>query len=132
MAETVTEKKLTPQQRKTIETLLTTGTIEAAAAAAGVSRNSIYKWFKDDLFVSELRQAESEAVAGLSRALVGLGEKATRALADALDSDKITIRLRASEIVIGNLLKIRELIDLESRLAALEANYEQQKTADQP
>ena len=131
MNEKVT-KKISPTQLKVIELLLTSSTVGEAAAAAKVSRNSIYRWMKDDTFISELRSAEAEAVQGLSRALVGLGEKATRALADALDSDKITIRLRASEIVIGNLLKIRELVDLESRLAALEANYEQQKTADQP
>lgn len=127
MAETVTEKKLTPQQRKTIETLLTTGTIEAAAAAAGVSRNSIYKWFKDDLFVSELRQAESEAVAGLSRALAGLGTLAASALRAALDDPKVTVRLRAAEIVTDRLLKLRELVDLEARIEALEKNYEAQK-----
>lgn len=126
MADKVT-KNLSSKQLKTIETLLTHGSVDAAAAAAGVSRNSIYKWFKDETFVAELRKAEAEAVQGLSRALVGLGEKATKALADALDSDKIAIRLRASEIVINNLLRLRELVDVEARLTELERLYAEQK-----
>ena len=119
-------KKISPTQRKVIELLLTSSTVGEAAEAARVSRGSVYRWMKDDTFISELRTAEAEAVQGLSRALVGLGEKATKALADALDSDKIAIRLRASEIVINNLLRLRELVDVEHRLAELEKLYAEQ------
>lgn len=123
MAEKVT-KNLSPKQLKTIETLLTNGSVDSAATAAGVSRNSIYKWFKDETFVSELRKAEAEALTSLSRSLVGLGDKATEALRAALDDIKPSVRLRAAEIVLGNLLRLRELVDIESRLTALEKNYE--------
>lgn len=122
MADKVT-KNLSPKQLKTIETLLTQGSVDAAATAAGVSRNSIYKWFKDETFVSELRQAEAEALTSLSRSLVGLGDKATEALRAALDDIKPSVRLRAAEIVLNNLLRLRELVDIEARLAALEESY---------
>jgi hypothetical protein len=121
MLEITTEKKLTPGQRKAIESLLTTGTVAAAALNANVNRGTIYRWMADEFFVHELRQAEREAVEGLSRALAGLGDLAASALRDALDSrQKITVRLRAAEIVTDRLLKIRELVDLEARLAELE------------
>lgn len=126
MKDIATEKSLTPSQRKAIESLLTAGNVTAAAQTAGVNRGTIYRWMDDSFFVTALREAESEAVAGLSRSLAGLGESAAAALRDALDaSQKVTIRLRASEIVIANLLRIRELVDIESRLQALEgANRE--------
>lgn len=122
MSEIGTQKTLAPAQRKAIEALLTCGNVASAALAADVGRTTIYRWMKDDLFVAELRSAEQEAVAGLARALAGLGEGATDALRAAMKEDqKITVRLRASEIVIGNLLKLRELVELEERIRALEA-----------
>ena len=122
MSEIATEKKLTPAQRKAVETLLTTGSVSAAALAAGVHRSTLYKWQADEQFVEALRAAEAQAVAGLARSLAGLGESAAQALYEALQSDqKITVRLRAAEIVTDRLLKLRELVTLEERIAALEA-----------
>lgn len=122
MTEISTEKKfVTPAQRKAIETMLTTGNMVQAADAAGVNRSTIYRWMADDVFVAALRDAEAEAVQGLSRSLAGLGESAAQALRDALaPNNKITVRLRAAEIVTDRLLKLRELVDIEARLKALE------------
>jgi transposase-like protein len=122
MVENMTEKKLTPGQRKAIEALLTSGNVTAAATAAGVTRNTLYRWVRhDETFVAELQAAEAEAVQGLSRVLAGLGDSAAAALKDALDSSqKITVRLRAAEIVTDRLLKIRELVELEQRITELE------------
>ena len=121
MIETATEKKLTATQRKAIEALLTTGNTTSAALAAGVHRSSLYRWQTEPLFVTALREAEGEAVAGLARSLAGLGDSAAAALRDALSPhQKITVRLRAAEIVTDRLLKLRELVALEERIAALE------------
>jgi transposase-like protein len=121
MADNVTEKKLTPAQRKAIEALLTTGNVADAAKEAGVARHTLYRWMKQPLFASELREAEAQAVQALSRTLASLGEQAGQALRDALgEGEKITVRLRASEIVTDRLLKLRELVDIEQRLLELE------------
>ncbi len=122
MTDNVTkEKGITSIKRKAVETLLTSGSITEAAEAAGVTRNTFYRWMADDMFLGALREAEAEAVVGLSRALAGLGDKAARALHDALEPhQKITVRLRAAEIVTANLLKLRELVALEARIAELE------------
>lgn len=128
MVEIATEKKLSPAQRKAIETLLTTGSVAAAALAAGVHRSTLYKWQADGDFVAALREAEAQAVAGLARSLAGLGEGAAQALYEALQGDqKITVRLRASEIVTDRLLKLRELVSLEERIAALEEKLNAQQ-----
>lgn len=122
MTEILTEKKLTPQQRKAIETLFTTGSVTAAALASGVTRTTLYKWKNDTAFTEAMQEAEAEAVAGLARSLAGLGESAAAALFDALQpGEKMSTRLRAAEIVTDRLLKLRELVTLEERIAALEA-----------
>jgi len=122
MSENGTVKTLAPAQRKAIEALLTNGNVSAAALEADVGRTTIYRWMKDDFFVSELRIAEQEAVAGLARALAGLGDAAVVALREALaPGEKMSTRLRAAEIVTDRLLKLRELVTLEERIAALEA-----------
>lgn len=121
LTENLTEKNLTPRQRKAIEALLTSGTVEAASKAAGVSRESLYRWLKDASFVSELRATEALAVESLARSLAGLGDLAASALRDALSDAKITVRLRSAEIVTDRLLKLRELVSIEQRLAELEA-----------
>lgn len=123
MSEILTEKKLTAQQRKAIETLFTTGSVSAAALAASVSRPTLYKWLADETFADAMQAAEAQAVAGLARSLAGLGESAAQALYDALqDNQKMSTRLRAAEIVTDRLLKLRELVTMESRIAALEAS----------
>lgn len=121
MTELNDTKKLSPQKRRCIEALLTNGTIKSAAAAAGVNRQTVYVWLKDEDFVSALREAEAAALEQLSRALSALATGATAALHDALQpSQKITVRLRASETVLNALLRIREMATVEQRLAALE------------
>lgn len=130
MNENETQKKLTPAQRLTIEKLLTCGDVQDAATAANVARSSVYRWMKEPVFLAELRTAESAAIAGLSRSLAGLGALAASALRDGLSDPKMTIRLRSAEVVIGNLLKLRELVDIETRIAALEAqNAKNEKPA---
>ena len=117
----MTEQKVTPRQRKAIESLLTLGNVSQAAHEAGVSRKTIYVWFKRPAFVCALRQAEQQALDGLQRALVGLGDKAVGALADGMNTNTpIVSRIRAADVALARLLQLRELIDLEARVAELE------------
>lgn len=121
MATSDTEKSITPAQYRAIESLLTQGKMKKAAQDAGISLRTLYRWLKEPGFLAELRQAESEAIAGLSRSLAGLGESAAGALRDGLaPHQKINTRLRAAGMVIDAMLRLRELVDIETRLTALE------------
>jgi transposase-like protein len=114
-------ENLTPRRRKAVQELLTSGSVTAAAQAAGVSRETLYKWLKRDDFRRALTEAEGEALESLSRSLVVLGSKATQTLQDAMGSDQpLWARIRAADIVLLRLLQLRELASLENRILELE------------
>lgn len=118
-------RTLSSKQRRAIEGLLTTGTVAGAAQHAGCSRDSVYRWLKDDLpFIDTLNRAEAEAVAAIARRLVAVGPTAVSTL-DAAMSDEATtpaVRVRAASAVLGHVLRLRELAVVEARLLALEAD----------
>jgi len=113
---------LTPKQRKAIASLMTTGDVSQACRDAGISRETIYRWFKQDTFKDAIDQATSEAIESLSRSLVLLGDQATQTLRNAMsDQDTpIATRVRAADVVLGRLLQLRELYTLEARVTELE------------
>lgn len=131
MTDQITPKffSLPTNQRRAIESLLTNQSVAAAAAAAGVSRNAIYKWRRRPEFTAALREAEADALAAVSMGLASLGDKAIAALADALAGDNLRLRVRVADIVLGRMLQWRELVDFETRLTRLE---EQARTNTEP
>jgi hypothetical protein len=114
---------LTPRQRRTITALVTCGDITQAAADAKVSRDTIYRWMKQEGFKAALDLAVEDSLAALSRELVRLGGKATGVLSAAMEGNspmEAAARVRAADIVLSRLLQLRELADFESRLNRLE------------
>jgi transposase-like protein len=115
-------RTLTPRQRKAVEALLATGEVAAAAREVGVSRDTLYRWMRQPLFVEAVRETEARALDELSRLLVRLGRTATATLAKAM-SDPATpaaTRVRAADVTLARLLQLRELATLEARVQALE------------
>src|SRR5829696_3525996 len=117
-----TREQLSPKQRKAVEALLTTGEVKAAAAEAGVHRDTLHRWLRDPVFLGAVRSAEAAALDELSRLLVRLGQTAVATIAKAM-SDPVTpvaTRVRAADVALGRLLQLRELVQLEARVQALE------------
>lgn len=126
----ITEKKIRSNQYRAIESLLTSGSATEAAEKAGVSRNTLYRWLQEPDFQAALAEAEAAALDSLSTRLVGLADQAAAALGDVFNSEKAGIghRLRAADIVLSNLLRLRELVTIEQRLAELERRQNEQKS----
>ncbi len=116
-------KALTAQQQRAIRAMLTARTVEDAAKAAGVSRATMFRWLADASFCDELRRAERDALATVTRRLTALAVDAAQVLDDTMsDPDaKRADKLRAADIALGKMLDLRKLYDLEERVAALEA-----------
>ena len=113
---------LTPRQLRAVNALLTHPTVAAAAVVLGVAPSTIYRWLGENAFRAALAQAEGEVVAAAGRRLATLAETALDELARAM-VDPMTpapTRVRACEVILNNLLKYREIVGFEQRLAALE------------
>ncbi len=122
MSENRTLSGLTPKQRKAVEALLTTGDATAAAQAAGIARDTLYRWLRQPVFLGAVRAAEAQALDDLSRMLVRLGRTAAGTLAKAMSdaATPMTVKVRAADATLGRLLQLRELATLEARVAELE------------
>lgn len=114
--------RLTPRQRRAVEALLVASTLEAAAERAGVHRNTLRAWMADALFCTELHKATTATLDATVRRLTALSAQACDVLADMMSGKTVvdTTKLRAADIVLARLLAMRELHDLERRIAALE------------
>lgn len=125
MAENGTKTaELTPAQRRAVAALLTERNTRAAAEKAKVAERTLYRWLADARFTQALTEAEGEVIAGATRRLLQLQDAAIDAV-DAVFKDKETsaaVKLRAAQLTIDAMLKLRELRNVESRLVALEAN----------
>ena len=70
-------EQLTTKQKKTIEALLLTNTIDRAAKRANVSEASIYRWMKQESFQTALRAARRDILAHTTTRLRKVGKVGT-------------------------------------------------------
>ena len=116
--------KLTRNQVKAIKALLEYPTIEKAAAAIGVNPRTIGRWLNDRSFRAELARAEGEALDRVTRKLLYLGDHAVNALESVLQEPNqrgASNKRLAAQTILTQLLKLRELRNIEERIADLEA-----------
>jgi len=113
---------LTPRQRRAIGCLLVARNTTEAAKAAGLGRRTLVTWLRDPVFVAALRAAEAEALDGMSRRLMTLADLALDNLDTVLEDGEATDanRLRAADLALVHMLKIREHGTIAERIADLE------------
>ena len=116
-------EKITRNQRKAINALLRYKTIEEAAGAIGVNPKTVFRWLDDTTFRLALSQAEGEALDRIGRRLLAMSEQALSAIQEILDDPKkpgnTNLRLSAA-LILNQTMRLRELRNIESRLADLE------------
>lgn len=112
--------QLTIRQRRLLSVLVADPDIQAAARAAGVGRTTAHRWLRQPAFRDELAR-QRDAV--LSEALGSVKAHATRAVAELmklLNTGDERLRRQICNDILGHALRVRELEDIERRLAILE------------
>jgi hypothetical protein len=100
---------------------LASGTpVEQAAKTAGVSKRTAYRRLADPRFASRLAQARDELISSALGELVEGASKAVKTLRSLLDAEDERVRLAAAKGHLEQLLRLRETLALNQRLAALE------------
>ena len=116
---------LTAKQHRAIAALISSPTVGEAAKAAGVSERTLARWLSDPDFRMALGVAESDMIDGAVRCMIGdlaANHDTMRAIRDD-PTNGPAVRLRAAVALSDDLLRWRELRNVEARLVALEAAY---------
>jgi len=117
-----TSEVLSKNQLKAVEALISYDTVADAALAAGLARDTLYRYLKNSVFDGELKKAKrimvDQAVLSLQRSC----KDAAAALADICkDKDSPpSARVSAAREILGQTMKALEVESIEERLKALE------------
>jgi len=84
--------RLSPQQLLAVEHLAIGATVTRAAEAAGVSRETVHRWTRDDFtFQAALNRARRELQDAIERRLLAVAEKAMANVADAVEDGNLNV-----------------------------------------
>jgi hypothetical protein len=113
--------ELTPNQRRLLPLLLTM-TAEKACKAAGIARSTLHGWQQQQRFVDALAEARAELFQSAMSDLKGCLSKAVAKIMRLMARGKREdIQLRAAALIVEHGLKIKQLEEIEKRLALLES-----------
>lgn len=111
---------LSLKRTRAIVALLSTPNLVAASEASGVTERTLRRWMKREDFRAALAEAEAEALDAATRRLTGIQGKALEVIEKALEAESLSLRLRAAQLAMEYLLKLRVLRSVEERLERLE------------
>lgn len=100
-------------------------TTDEAGQTAGVTGRTVRRWREEPAFRAEVTQLRREMLDDVLGQLGGAAVEAVKTLRAALDEQSAGVRVRAASVLLASLLTVREAVDVEERLAALEAAAEQ-------
>ncbi len=115
--------ELSAKQHKALACLLSEPTIGKAAEKAGIAERTLHGWLQEPAFDAAYRAARRDAVDHAIARLQRMSSLATAVLESIMgDREKpASTRVAAAKAALDYVLKIRELEELEQRVAALEA-----------
>jgi len=117
-------QNLTPQQSKVISAVLSARNITEGLKKVKVSRDTFYRWLEDTLFKEEYNRQRSLLIEIAFDELKAATGEAAKALRELLGSQNEGIRLKAAGVVLDNVVKFKEIEDLEARVVKLEKSLE--------
>lgn len=118
---------LNNRQIKAIPILIGCHTVEDAARKAGISKNTLYTWMKQEEFSQAISEARRELFDRAMHKLMYVSMKAVITLEKLLDAQSESVRRAASNDVLGHIVKYKELSEIEDRVERLEKNITRRK-----
>ena len=121
------EPGLNPRQQKLLALLVGNPDVQAASKIAGVSRSPAHCWLNQPAFQKELARQRDAVLSEALDSVKTHAARAVRELAGLLSAADERLRRLVCNDVLGHALKVRELEDIERRLAALERAMEEKE-----
>jgi len=103
-------------------------TSDKAGETAGVSGRTVRRWREDPDFEAQVQEARRAILAEAVAALGSAAREAVDTLRAALSEESPSIRVRAAVAIISALPSLSEHVDLEARIASLEAAITEQRS----
>ncbi len=124
---TTGKAKMTRKMEAAVAALLTAPTIATAAAAVGISEQTLWRWLQNSDFQERYREAKRQAVTQAIARLQQVSSEAVETLQQVMNDPETSAsaRVSAAKIVLEMALKGSELEDLAARLEQLERLIEQ-------
>lgn len=97
-------------------------TTDEAGQIVGVTGRTVRRWREEPAFRSEVAQLRRQMLDDVLGQLGGAAVEAVKTLRAALDEESPGVRVRAATVILTSLITVREAVDVEERLAALEAS----------
>src|SRR5215203_6322544 len=88
--------ELTPRQEEAIAALLTCASVQEAARRAQIGRTTLYRWLKDEIFLTAYHEARRQAMTWIPGRLQRLAGKAIHTLEHILDDPEAPAPARVS------------------------------------
>ena len=113
---------LNQKQRAALNALLQTTNKADAARIAGVSEKSIRNYWNSEEFQKEYSKACSQLLRDATRRAQIAISPTISAIAEIVknESEQANVRVQAARVLIDSTLKLTEVVDMNSRIAALE------------
>jgi len=122
------EKTLTSRQVKALPHLACCSSNEEACRQAGISKDCFYTWIKNPIFKAELEKLRNEIVHDAISHLKSNTIKAATTLVCLTDRvDSPSVQRAAANDILNQVMKFKELTEIEERLRALEKQSQGQK-----
>lgn len=127
--EEATENTLTPKQEKFINAYIETSNVTEASKKAKISRNTAYTYLKDDNVKAIILQRKSELLQSTNLYLQNNIYTCSEELMKIIKADDTpaSVKIQAINSVFNNCKNLTEITDIETRLAEIEAQLNQEK-----
>jgi molybdenum-dependent DNA-binding transcriptional regulator ModE len=120
-------KRRTRGDERLLSALAAGSSVEQAARTAGVSERTAYRRLGDPAFRSRLASVRDELVAEALGELAGSASEAVATLRRLLAAGSEHVQLGAARVLLDQLLRLREAVELAERVSALERRLERQR-----
>ena len=111
---------LNTRQKHAIPLVLGARSIEEGCRAAGIAKQTWYRWMSDEAMKVAVSRCREEVISDALERLKTAVAFAVEGLTGLVEAEEKNIRLRACSEVLDYFMKARELEDMERRLCALE------------
>ena len=119
-------ENLTTKQAALLAAMLEGKSLAEAAAATGANERTARRWYNEPRFQVELQRRTSDALNDASRGMTDAMQGAPAVIKAIMHDEGVapSVRLQAARILVDSNLRLKDAVEFENRLVALETRLD--------